>query len=688
MAQEPLGPCSLCCGLIAHITNTIDRSAEESVETTARQPPWHETPQQILESGTSCLLCESIWQATLLPLLENTERELDNITKVLLRFGSYNKVNSVYWANIHTTLEFKEYKEFITHVDCIGISIQPDGSLSQHPDWLKCRETSRSVDRMAEERLKLMKAWLRDCQDHHSTCHTPITLERLPRRLLHVGKKDSLRLVLSVNQPISTMRYATLSHCWGGTSPVHTSRSTLAAFEASIPEDSLPKTFLDAIKIARYLDIPYLWIDSLCIVQDDIEDWQQEAAKMQHVYSGSSLTIAATDAENSTGGCLPTTADLSCAPIDPLTWPHGEVSLLHPTTQPTTSRRSPNGSHVISFDVPELRSHMMVHVQAGTPWSVQRAKHLSSRGWVFQEQLLSNRIVHCMQEEIHWQCRQIYKTQAGQSIDDEKLREGRDNFYHLPSKRRERMWCDWMEEYSTRDFSFDNDRLPALTGIVDHYTKTTGHSHLLGLWRETFARDLLWLRSGDIKGSSCPRSPSWTWLSCNAPIMIDQFTISMVDAEPKEDHVVLLEDEVIWTGLPMTSTIQSSRLVIRGPLQTLRFRIDPRSKEHFDPPYFQFEGEDLDTSDPLPWTCIGQFDSEDPSPGEYADYTCLLVRTRKHGDQGKFKEVFLILEPAMEIGCHEDESQPLAFRRIGLGCKRGATQRTFTSTTEMTIRLY
>lgn len=228
----------------------------------------------------------------------------------------------------------------------------------------------------------------------------------------------------------------------GGTSLIYTSRSTLAAFEASIPEDTLPQTFLDAIKIARYLDIPYLWIDSLCIVQDDIEDWQQEAAKMHHVYSGSSLTIAATDAENSTGGCLPTTADLSSAPINPLTWPHGEVSTPHPTTPSTTPRRSPNGPHVISFDVPELRSHMMVRVQAGTPWSVQRAEHLSSRGWVFQEQLLSNKIVHCMQAEVHWQCRQIYKTQAGQSIDDEKLREDRDNFHHLPSKRRERMWCD------------------------------------------------------------------------------------------------------------------------------------------------------------------------------------------------------------------------------------------------------
>lgn len=128
MSQESLGPCSLCCGLIAHITNTIDRPAEESVETTTRQPQWHETPQQILESGKSCLLCESIWQATLLPLLENTERELDNISKVLLRFGSYNKVNSVYWANIRTTLEVKEYKEIIAHVDCIGISIQPEGS--------------------------------------------------------------------------------------------------------------------------------------------------------------------------------------------------------------------------------------------------------------------------------------------------------------------------------------------------------------------------------------------------------------------------------------------------------------------------------------------------------------------------------------------------------------------------------
>ena len=532
-----------------------------------------------------------------------------------------------------------------------------------------------------------MKNWLHECQEHHSDCYRPIERGSFPLRLLDV-RKDKLHLVLLGDEPSLELRYATLSHCWGGKLPLFTSRATREDFEESIPEDALPQTFLDAVEIARSLDIPYLWIDALCIVQDDIDEWQREAAKMHHIYSGSSLTIAASDSKDSSVGCFTNNFSLPRPSIDYLLQSQSKEHGVHHSRNADSNHQSPEGAYVVSLGMPGWSSKVMARVQLGTPWSAQRTKNLSTRGWVLQEQLLSSRIVHCMRSDVHWQCRHTYKTQAGQIIDNEALLEDGNNFAYSPSKMQERTWCNWMEDYSTRNFSITDDRIPALTGIVNHYATLAGDSHLLGLWKKTFARDLLWIRVGDIKGDPCPNTPSWTWLSCYAPIEIDPFTIDMLDESPKEDHIVLLEGEVIWSGPPMTSKIQSSRLVISGPLQMLRFRVDPKSKAKFNPPYFHLEGEDLDISDPVPWTCIGQFDTDEPSPGEYVDYPCLLVRTRKHSDQGRFKEAFLILDPVGDPSCQGNEDQPPAFRRIGIGCKRGVTKRTFTSAKRSIIRLF
>ncbi|CAG9942401.1 unnamed protein product [Clonostachys rosea f. rosea IK726] len=93
--------------------------------------------------------------------------------------------------------------------------------------------------------------------------------------------------------------YATLSHCWGGQSIIKLTTDALAQFQKKIETASLPQTFRDAILVARRLGIRYLWIDSLCIIQDSLQDWQKEAALMGEVYSNSTLNVMATACRNS-----------------------------------------------------------------------------------------------------------------------------------------------------------------------------------------------------------------------------------------------------------------------------------------------------------------------------------------------------------------------------------------------------
>lgn len=123
--------------------------------------------------------------------------------------------------------------------------------------------------------------------------------------------------------------YLILSHCWG--KPPHdeshmTKLATLSARLDAILFSGLPKTFQDMIIIARNLEIPYVWIDTFCIIQDSTVDWEREAASMAKVYSGSLCTIAASNSDNWTGGCF-VPRDIAKTTSCDLYWPRGEDGL-------------------------------------------------------------------------------------------------------------------------------------------------------------------------------------------------------------------------------------------------------------------------------------------------------------------------------------------------------------------------
>ncbi len=114
---------------------------------------------------------------------------------------------------------------------------------------------------------------------------------------------DQIKLLESSDQK---EQYISLSHCWGGEKPLITTRATLDDHKAGIAFSSLPKTFQDAVKITRKLGIRYLWIDSLCIVQDDPADWQAEASRMATTYRNSWLTVSATSSTSPSSGVFKT----------------------------------------------------------------------------------------------------------------------------------------------------------------------------------------------------------------------------------------------------------------------------------------------------------------------------------------------------------------------------------------------
>ncbi|RYP13297.1 hypothetical protein DL767_010818 [Monosporascus sp. MG133] len=130
-----------------------------------------------------------------------------------------------------------------------------------------------SPDFRSDACLTAIRGWIDDCIDNHPLCQasgggdTP-----LPKRVVDVGPRDGSAAPFVYITKGESCPYAALSHCWGKAYLLTTTRGTIQARTRGLEWDKLSKTFREAILVTRDLGLRYLWIDSLCIVQDDTAD--------------------------------------------------------------------------------------------------------------------------------------------------------------------------------------------------------------------------------------------------------------------------------------------------------------------------------------------------------------------------------------------------------------------------------
>jgi hypothetical protein len=421
--------------------------------------------------------------------------------------------------------------------------------------------------------FRRLEKWLDGCICRHPLCGPPPLDSPLPTRVIDVWGVDNSFVAL-VETAGQRGRYIALSHCWGKSPRLITTKSTLEVYKDGISISALPKTFGDAVTITKKLGVKYLWIDSLCIIQDDPSDWEREASTMGHVYRDSYVTISAASCTDSHDGCFPSrrTRDSYVSVAT--------RSLGYDV--PRSSSYSLNGyltgppgpgqlSFLRAFEewLPgSAATHLMpqyTNIGAfGKRLDPLADEHLSTRAWTLQERLLSPRIIHYARDQIYFECESGIRSEDGflltetyfsmrrlvetQLIPREEhgLRPNEGiSFLATPSVFRRSCtrlmggWLSLVEDYSKRSLTMPQDKLTAVAGVARVLADITGDTYYAGVWRTHLYEDLFWRvyaeeeeiemhgvahrpRKGRILGSiSRPntwRAPSWSWASLDAPI--------------------------------------------------------------------------------------------------------------------------------------------------------------------------
>ncbi|KAF2452859.1 heterokaryon incompatibility protein-domain-containing protein, partial [Lineolata rhizophorae] len=175
----------------------------------------------------------------------------------------------------------------------------------------KCAEPANDTTG-SEASFELARFWLRECVAHHPDCPKPAQADAFfPTRAVDVGPPDGSQPPRLYDRaagmplpPEGARGYVALSHCWGASQPIKTEAATIAARRAGIAMDSLPKTFRHAVLATRRLGFRFVWIDSLCIVQDSKDDWERESKQMCDIYRQAAATVAAAQAAGHGEGCF------------------------------------------------------------------------------------------------------------------------------------------------------------------------------------------------------------------------------------------------------------------------------------------------------------------------------------------------------------------------------------------------
>lgn len=362
--------------------------------------------------------------------------------------------------------------------------------------------------------LRLIGEWLSECSSKHSLCIQHGNAARLPKRLLEIRSASDdtvthVRLVDTSSLPPETP-YFTLSHRWGQHDHFRLLQDNVDQLAVSVPLTKLSPVFLDAASVPLHFGCQYIWIDALCIMQDNKSDWAEQATEMGSIFQHATCNIAAIEAIEEGQGCF---FDRPTQLVAPLRISDSDGDPLHDVYVTCDNK--------VYEDIIEAPLH--------------------KRGWVFQERLLAPRTLHFGKKQIYWECREkvanetFNKSLLASDLANlhQDLKRTLSNPEPRDTLRRLDQWGLVVEDYCLTDLTVPEDKLIAIAGIANTMRSSFGAS-CAGLWRDFLPAELLWRVAAErtandsVSGSRLHehRAPSWSWASVDGPVSYHEHTLA------------------------------------------------------------------------------------------------------------------------------------------------------------------
>ncbi|KAF7951091.1 uncharacterized protein EAE97_002642 [Botrytis byssoidea] len=439
-------------------------------------------------------------------------------------------------------------------------------------DWLHIEQTP--IERSPSGKvLRLTKEWIKKC-DSNTECaeHRKFSQNKvnfLPTRLLYLGDGTTGQCP----QIVEARDFLEIRSEIGR-------QHTLSKYKLGLPEHKIPQLFQDAIAVSRGIGIQYLWVDALCILQDVREDWEREAFMMSDIFYHSFITIGAATARSCHDSILDPREDLSCT----LGF---QSSLLKEVV----------GSYCIYLS-------KMSHKR---PSDTDLSNSIwTNRGWVWQEQIMTQRLLVFGRKMVHLKCHGCIYSENGTVSNVFTSYILRASKFHTTDMLTGD-WEKWMNDFSGRQFTFPSDKLASVSGLAlafERVLATRGQppEYLAGHWQdERFHISLQWTVTPEnkvpfrnmIKDLYDPEkycAPSWSWASRNQGRLI-MLPIGNDPKGTKADFEFISNNLVAAKSNVRVKTSPGSSITLRGRVRPFvypptestrrydRLRYIPRSAE-------------------------------------------------------------------------------------------------------------
>jgi len=439
-------------------------------------------------------------------------------------------------------------------------------------------------DPRSEASIATASGWLRNCLDNHISCNPSPELRKPPKRLINIGNETRDPFLAEMSPASQNIKWFSLSYCWGEEPSMKLTKDSMDTLRNGISLSRLDPTIRDAIFITRALDIPYIWIDALCIVQDEQgKEWNEDASRMNEIYGGATATLVVASSSTVKDGFLKERQPQYIpVPLESLEWE-------------AIDAESPVGLYLSQkWDSDED--------SAEGPWS--------SRGWTMQEALLSSRLLYYTSSQMKWKCCEEERFERGTTkalgnvltLAQRSLECDGSSEYewlwdigtfmkfkrfseYLPSHPANPLrsegelflpWYDIIKEYSPRSFTNIGDRLVALSGLAKVFGNTIRcDEYVAGLWRPDLIRGLMWYTEGAMLiPRDSPQSmravnnifPSWSWASIGFELVLNhQTSPGRFQALSRVDSIQIdLVDQCQPFG-----AVKSGRITLTGPLKRM-----------------------------------------------------------------------------------------------------------------------